>query len=189
MVDYSELLRIRRSIRDFKDKEVPLDTVKEIIRESCLAPSSGNGQPWQFIVVNNRTLIKRLSDESKRNLLADLERNPASPSRNYEGVLRDESFNVFYNAPCLVFIGGNKAVLSLQVDCALNAAYFMFSASERGLGTCWIGLGRFIHDPELRSLIGMPDSYEIVAPLILGYPTAGPTQAFRMQPQILKIAS
>jgi nitroreductase len=70
----------------------------QIIRESCLAPSSGNGQPWHFIVVNNREMIKRLSDESKRNLVADIERNPASPSRNYEAVLREKSFNVFYFA-------------------------------------------------------------------------------------------
>jgi nitroreductase len=189
MAEYSELLKLRRSIRDYEAKEVPLDTVKEIIRESCLAPSSGNGQPWRFVVVNNREVIKRLSDESKRNLLADIEHNPASPSRNYEGALRDESFNVFYNAPCLVFIGGSKSLLSLQVDCALAASYFMFSACERGLGTCWIGLGRFIQDPELRKLIGMPEDYQIVAPVILGYPTTTPTEAARMEPQILKIVS
>jgi nitroreductase len=189
MGEYSELLKIRRSIRDYEAKEVPLDILKEIIRESCLAPSSGNGQPWRFIIVNNREMIKRLSDESKRNLLSDIERNPGSPSRNYKGALRDENFNVFYNAPCLVFIGGERALLSLQVDCALAASYFMFSACERGLGTCWIGLGRFIKDPELRKLIGMPDDYQIVAPVILGYPKVVPSEAARMGPQILKIVS
>lgn len=189
MTGYSELLKIRRAVRDYKDKEVPLDIVKEIIRESCIAPSSGNGQPWQFIIINNREMIKRLSDESKRNLIADMERKPASPSRSYEAVLRDQGFNVFYNAPCLVFIGGNRALLSIQVDCALAACYFMFSACERGLATCWIGLGRFIQDPELRKLVGMPDDYQIVAPVILGYPTAIPSQSERMEPKILKIVS
>lgn len=189
MADYFELLRTRRSIRNYEDKEVPLDMVKKIIRESCLAPSSGNGQPWRFIVVNNREVIKKLSDESKRNLIADIEQNPASPSRNYEAVLRDESFNVFYNASCLVFIGGNRDVLSLQVDCALAACYLMFSACARGLATCWIGLGRFVRDPELRKLIGMPNDYQIVAPVVLGYPKAILSQAERMEPQILKIVS
>ena len=189
MPEYSELLKLRRSIRDYEAKEVSLDTVKEIIGESCIAPSSGNGQPWRFIIVNNREVIKKLSDESKGNLLAEMERNPASPSRNYEGALRDESFNVFYNAPCLVFIGGDRALLSLQVDCALAASYFMFSACERGLGTCWIGLGRFINDPELRKFIGMPAEYQIVAPVILGYPSTSPVEAVRMEPQILKVVS
>jgi nitroreductase len=189
MADYLDLLNKRRSIRDYEDKEVSLDTITEIIRESCLAPSSGNGQPWQFIVVKSRETIKRLSDESKRTLLVDIERNPASPSRSYEAVLRDKSFNVFYNAPSLVFIGGSRRVRSLDVDCSLAACYFMFAACERKLGTCWVGLGKFIRDPELRKLIGMPDDYEIVAPVILGYPKGIPEVSERLKPAILRVVS
>ncbi len=189
MADYTELLKMRRSIRDYEDKEVPPDTITEIIRESCLAPSSGNGQPWRFVVVNNREMIRRLSDESKRNLVADIERNPASPSRNYEAVLRQKSFNVFYNAPCLIFIGGSKGARSLQVDCALAACYFMFAACHRSLGTCWIGLGMHIQDPELRKLVGMPGDYQIVAPVILGYPRGIPDAPARVDPQILRVVS
>src|SRR5512134_326118 len=84
MTEYLDLLNQRRSIRDYEDKEVSLGTIMDMIRETCLSPSSGHGQPWQFIVVTNRDMIRRLSDESKRNLIADMERNPASPSRNYE---------------------------------------------------------------------------------------------------------
>jgi len=79
MVDYVDLLKMRRSIRDYEDKEVPLDTIRRIITESCLAPSSSNGQPWQFIVVNDREMIKRLSDESKRTL-SRISSEPASPA-------------------------------------------------------------------------------------------------------------
>jgi len=60
MADYLELLKKRRSTRDYEEKEVPLDTVMEIVRESCLAPSSGNGQPWRFIIVRSREMIRRL---------------------------------------------------------------------------------------------------------------------------------
>jgi len=188
-VDYSELLKKRRAVRDYEDKEVPLNILMQIINESCLAPSSSNRQPWHFILINNKDVIKRLSDESKRNLLLDLERNPASPSSNYEAILRDKHFNVFYNAPCLVFIVGPRELLSIQVDCALAASYFMFSACAKGLGTCWIGLGRFIKDPEILKLIGMPDDHQIVAPIIIGYPKDIPDVSERMGPQILKIVS
>ena len=189
MTEFSDLLRKRRSIRDFENRDVPLDVVKEIIGESCLAPSSGNGQPWQFIIVRNREVIKRLSDESKRCLLADMEKNPSSPSKNYEAVLRDPDFNIFYNAPCLVYVIGQKEIRSLHVDCALLACYFMFSALERGLGTCWIGLGRFMEDTELLTLTGMPDGFQIIAPIIVGYPRSIPDPSERMKPQILKIVS
>jgi iodotyrosine deiodinase len=60
MADFSDLLKGRRSIRDFQDKDIPLDLVKEMIKESCLAPSSANGQPWRFIIVNNKEWIERL---------------------------------------------------------------------------------------------------------------------------------
>ena len=189
MADYFELLKTRRSIRDFEDKNVPLDSIKDIIRESCLAPSSGNRQPWRFIIINDRELIKRLSDESKRNLISYMERNPDAPVRKYEDALRNKYFNVFYNAPCLVYIFGLKEVGSAQIDCALATSYFMFSAAARGLGTCWVALGKHIQDPELFKEIGMPKDCEIVAPVIVGYPRAIPDIPERMEPQIFKIVN
>lgn len=186
MTSFFDLLKKRRSIRDYEEKDVPLDLVKEIIRESCLAPSSGNGQPWRFIIINNRDWIEKLSDESKKNILSFIEQNPDAPLKQYETVLRDKHFNVFYNAPCLVFIGGSKKTGSIQVDCALAACYFMFSAQARGLGTCWIGLGTNIQNPEIRKQIGMPEDYRIVAPIIIGYPRTIPDTPERMDPHILK---
>jgi nitroreductase len=189
MAEFIELLKRRRSIRNFEDKAVPLDLIREIIEESCLAPSAQNGQPWRFIIVNNREWIRRLSDESKKNLLSFIEKNPDAPIKKYEAALRDKDFNVFYNAPCLVYIVGSRNLRTLQVDGALAACYFMFSAVERGLGTCWIGLGMHIENPELREHIGMPDDYRIVAPVILGYPKSVPETPERSAPQILRIVS
>jgi nitroreductase len=154
-----------------------------------MAPSSANGQPWRFIIVNNKDVIKRLSDDSKKNLVTHIEQKPDSPLKKYEANLRNPGFNVFYNAPCLVFIAGPKQVQSLYADCSLAACYFMFSASARNLGTCWIGLGTNIQDPALLKLIGMPDDHKIVAPLILGYPKVIPSAPERTEPQILKIVS
>jgi nitroreductase len=186
MADYFELLKTRRSIRDFEDKNVPLDIIGGIIRESCLAPSSGNGQPWRFIIVNNRALIKRLSDESKKNLVSYIERNPDVPVRKYEDALRNKYFNVFYNAPCLIYILGLKEIGTAQIDCALAASYLMFSAAARGLGTCWVALGKDSQDPGLLEEIGMPEDCKIVAPIIVGYPKNIPDVPERMEPQILK---
>jgi nitroreductase len=189
MPDFSELLKKRRSIRDFKDKKVPLEIINEIIKESCMAPSSANGQPWRFIIVNDKDLIKRLSDESKKNILLHIENNPDSPSKQYATALRNPAFNVFYNAPSLVFVVGPRQTRSLYVDCALAACYFMFSASARDLGTCWIGFGTNIQDPDLLRLIGMPEDQKIVAPIIIGYPKSIPNIPERIDPQILKILS
>jgi nitroreductase len=186
-MDFATLLQKRRSVRDYQEKQVPLDLVREIIRESTLAPSSGNGQPWRYVVVNEKGWIQRLSDESKKNLVAAMDKDPHSPLRKYEAVLRNESFNVFYNAPCLVYIAGKADVRSLQVDCALAACYFMFSAAARGLGTCWVAQGSAITDPETLEALGLGDGYRIVAPIILGYPKTVPAVSARNEPVVLKV--
>ena len=189
MSDFFELLIKRRAIRDFEDKDVPLETIRQIIKDSCLAPSSGNGQPWKFVVVTNRNLIKRLSDESKSNILSYLEKNPNAYIKKYETTLRDKNFNVFYNAPALVYIAGIRSIASLDVDCALAACYFMLSAASRGLGTCWINLGSNIRDADICEEIGLPEDCRIVAPIIVGYPKAIPAPPPRNDPQILKVTA
>jgi nitroreductase len=187
MTDFSRLLELRRSVRDYEDKPVPTDLVRELIGLACLAPSSGNGQSWRFIIVNDRTLIRRLSNESKKNLLADIAANPDSGASRYEAALKNEAFNVFYNAPCLVVVCGPAVVYPTLVDCALFAAYFMLAAADRGLGSCWVNLGSQIRDPRLVEEIGLPPDHTIVAPIIVGWPKAIPPAPGRKEPQILKI--
>jgi nitroreductase len=186
-MDFQTLLKNRRSIRDFQNKEVTLTILKEIIQDTCLAPTASNAQPCRFIIIQNRDMIKKLSDESKRSLLDDLIRNPQLPLKQYETALRDMHFNVYYHAPCLVLFVGPKNVHFLDVDCGLTVAYFMFSATERGLGTCWIGLGAHIRDKQILDEIGVQSDCRIVAPIIVGYPKSIPLASERHAPDILKI--
>ena len=186
-MDFRELLVNRRSIRDYQDKAVPLSVIKEILQDTCLAPTATNRQPCKFIIIRDCDYMKKLSDESKKSLLSDLEKNPESPLKNYEDRLRDKQFNVFYNAPCLVYVIGPKNVPSLDVDCGLTVAYLMFSAASRGLGTCWIGLGAHIRDRKTLAEMEMPADCEIVAPIIIGYPTSIPPASERHAPDILKV--
>src|SRR5512137_2905261 len=187
MKDSQALLRKRRSIREFQDREVPLDLVREIIRESCLAPSAMNRQPWRFSIVSNREMIRKISDESKKNLLLELEADPSSPIKRYEDILRNPGFNVFYNAPCVVYLCGPSGLGSLEVDCSLAACYFMFAAAARNLGTCWIGLGTLLRDSALLKDLGITGDLQIVAPIILGYPKEIPEPPDRNDPVILGI--
>jgi nitroreductase len=188
-MNFPELLAGRRSVRDYQDRDVSPEVIRDILRDTCLAPSSANGQPWQFIVVNRREWVRRLSAESKKNFVSLMEKDPDSPLKKYETHLRNPEFNVFYNAPCVVYIGGPKNCRSLSLDCSLAACYFMFAAAARGLGTCWVNLGIDIRDPEMKKEIGMPDEFRAVAPMALGYPRAVPALPVRQEPQILKILS
>jgi len=134
-----------------------------------------------------RKTIKNLSDESKANLLRDNADKKIKLNPDYVTMLQNEQFNVFYNAPCVIYIVGAKAVGSLDVDCALAASYIMFGAADRGLGTCWVALGANIRDSKLRAELGIPDTYRIAAPIILGYPKAIPAASERHAPEILRV--
>ena len=187
MVTFSELLQKRRAIRDFEERKVPSKIIDEILQESTFAPSASNNQPCRFVVVQCRKTIKALSDESKANLLRDNSEKKIKLNPDYVTMLQNENFNVFYNAPCVIYIVGAKSVGSLDVDSALAASYIMFGAAARGLGTCWVALGANIRDPKLRAELGIPDTYRIVAPIILGYPKAIPAPSERHAPEILRV--
>ena len=182
---YDQLLRQRRSIRDFTGQSVPLDLIRSLIEESTYAPNAGNEQLWKFVIVRDQAAMQRISDESKKNILARIEKNPADPSAKYSQVLRNAAYNVFYNAPCLVIITGPKGNRNLHVDCALAAGYLMMSAAARGLGTCWINMGADIQDPGMRAELGLDDDLEIVAPIIVGHPKRIPAAPKRKPPEIL----
>ena len=187
MGDFTELIKKRRSVREYEDAVVPLSLIKELIADACEAPNAGNRQPWGFIVIANRGMMKRISDESKKNLLADMKGLESPMLRLYRPVLKDKNFNVFYNAPCLVYITGPEDVHSAAADCSLAGAYLMLSAADKGLGTCWVDLGSHIKDPALREDIGLPEDHRIVATIIIGYPRTTPSRPARNKPRILKI--
>jgi len=57
-MEIMEALRTRRSIRKFEDRPVPGETVRQVLDAAMMAPSAGNAQPWQFVVVDDRALLE-----------------------------------------------------------------------------------------------------------------------------------
>jgi nitroreductase len=170
MGEFRDLMTKRRAIRDYDDRAVPLSLIRQIIADACEAPSGGNRQPWAFVVVSDKSMIKRLSDESKKNLLEDMKIIKSPIVRMYRPILKDENYNVFYNAPTLIYITGPRDMNSSPADCSLAGAYLMLSAADRGLGTCWIDLGSYIKDQGTLAELGIPEDHKIIATIILGFP-------------------
>lgn len=188
-MDFAEILNNRRSVRKYLETPVSVDVVREMIKESTLAPNAGNEQPWKFVVVTNQAMMKRISDEGKKNLLARIASNPNDYAKKYRGMLEKESFNVFYNAPCLVLILGSTGLKNLYVDCALAAGYLMMAATSRGMGSCWVNFATEIQDPKLKQALSISDEDTIVAPIALGYPKKIPAAPKRKEPDILAVVT
>ena len=59
-LDFLELMKSRRSVRDFSDKPVPKDIIENIIKTAASAPSGANKQPWKFVVVEDPEIKKQI---------------------------------------------------------------------------------------------------------------------------------
>jgi nitroreductase len=155
-------------VRKFLDKPIPKETIDKLIETARYAPSGTNEQPWGFIVVRDKTLIKELSDHSIPYINKLIEENPKLA--HYKKRMAVENFSIFYHAPCIIIILGRKDAFSYEYDCAMAAQNIMLTAWSMAIGSCWIGMMKVLDkDKWFRKNFQVPENYAIVAPLVLGY--------------------
>ncbi len=166
----------RRSVRNYRPDAVPDDAIREIIRAGTFAPSAMNMQPWRFVVIRNREMIKRLSDKAKE-LWVEQSKNMQSPDlQRLADMVSVQNFNLFYNAPLLIMIFADPRGFMPQVDCALAAQNMMLAARSLGLGSCLIGLAQPLERvSSIMKELGVPERHRLVGSMILGFP-AGDVQ-------------
>ena len=152
-MDALECIRTRRSIREYQDKPVSDELVREVIGAAMMAPSAGNVRPWQFIVLTDPEVLQKAAAIHPHGAMC-------------------------VKAPVSVMVCGD---LSLEkypgnwlADCSAATQNLLLAAHAKGLGTVWTGLY-----PEqdridgFRQLLGLPEN---VVPLVLvpmGYPAQG----------------
>jgi nitroreductase len=172
-----EAIKSRRAIRSFEDKPVPEPAIQTMLEAATYAPSAINIQPWKFTIITNKDAMKQLSDNAKPALIRML------PDVGDEGLvglkkrLSDPQYNLFYNAPLLIFVSGVKSHYAVY-DCSMAAQNMMLAAYTLGIGSCWIGSAvALANDPKIKVELGVPDDHEVHAAVIFGYPKGGFPQA------------
>lgn len=171
MNDVFKNIYLRRAVRDYKTNDVPDDIIKELIKAGTYAPSAVNKQPWRFVVVKNKDTIRRLSDVAKKLWLDNAEKVDDPHLKQVVGAMKMPEFNIFYNAPVVVFIFAAPDAFSPQYDCALAAENMMLAARSLGIGSCWIGFGMPLgSDKATLDELKVPEGHKLMAPLIFGYP-------------------
>jgi len=178
-------IKTRRSVREYLDTPLSEETIKKIIDGGRYAPTGLNLQPWRFIVVQNKGMLKKLSDYAKPILVKNLEGRKDAGAVNFLKILKDKNFNLFYNAPVLILvIGSNNNVLT-DYDCSMCAGNMMLAAHSLGIGSCWIGGAAVIQQSEeIMEELKISQNYKIVAPLIFGYPGTMPPTPEKREPVI-----
>lgn len=168
-MDHSQVLDIikkRRSIRKYKDKPLQKDTIDLILEAAKYAPTARNLQQLEYKVITNKDLIKKISDRISALLKKE---RPAFQAR--------ERPNIFYDAPLLIIITGPKENDWIYSDAALAVQNIMLYATSINLGTCFIGLARFVEkDKELMHELNISDDRKVAAAVICGYPDEEPPE-------------
>ncbi|MDP2911639.1 MAG: nitroreductase family protein [Candidatus Omnitrophota bacterium] len=162
------IIKSRRSIRKYLDKPISKEIIDKLIEAAKWAPSGMNEQPWGFIVVQDKALIKELSGRSIPYINKMIEENPKFIGYKKRMAVKD--FSIFYHAPCVIIILGKKDIFSYQNDCAMAAQNMMLAASSMDIGSCWVGMMNVLNEDKwFREKFQLPDNYRVVAPLALGY--------------------
>lgn len=157
-MDFSELIKIRQSVRSYSDKAVEKEKIEKCLEAARLAPSASNSQPWKYIVVN---------DEGLKNKVAEA---------TFDKVVKFNKFAV--QAPIIIVIVIEKPKIITQIggeikrrefpliDIGISAEHFCLQAAELGLGTCMIG---WFDQKRIKDLLNIPKKKTLGLLITLGY--------------------
>lgn len=170
----------RRAIRDYLPEPVSDETITELIDAAIQAPNAINLQPWAFSVVQDRDLLSEISARA----LEILKEQPLPPE--LRAMIDAPGWNIFYNAGTLIVICARPIGERADWDCCLAGENMMLAARDRGLGSCVIGFARPALDlPDIRTKLRIPEEYQVILPIILGYAKQFPHSPGRRAPELL----
>lgn len=178
-----EVLKQRRSIREYTDKPLDRSTITHLIEAAILAPSAMNLQPWAFAVVLDGDRVEKYAERAKEWLL--LNSPHAVSDTSARRMFEDPKFALFHHAPALILILAKTPEAQAMEDCCLAAQNLLLAARDQNVGTCWIGSARpWLNLPSIKAELSIPPAYEVVAPIVVGYPRAWPESHGRKPPEI-----
>ena len=199
---FMEVLYRRRAVRSYKPDVIDGARLQRLLDAAVQAPTARHQEPWQFVVVQNLELLKRISDRAKELARANAAHHgnvlkpPGAPGDGVTSQLADPDYNIFYDAGTLVIICARltpefftpdswPAHSFVVADCWLAAENLMLAACADGLGTCCIGFAvPALNDPSIKAELGMRSAVEAFAPIIVGVP-AGVTALVPRKPPVL----
>lgn len=189
-MDIFQTMLARRSVRHFASRGVERDTILTLLEAAVWAPSATHLEPWAFTVIQDRMVLKRLSDIAKPLFAEELRLSSPQMAAQISQDLKRPDFNIFYDAGTLIIICAKPAGAFAEADCWLAAENLMLAACAMDLGTCVIGMAlSALSLPENRKICGIPEEYSAIVPIILGYPYGETVPTSRKPPLILNFIS
>ena len=164
------VIKQRRSTRQFDARQMPDDALNAILEAALFAPSAMNQQKWHFSVVQNKPMLKKMVEITKINKL-----NSGIPFLIQKA--GSEDYHTYYHAPTVVIVSGDQQAKFIMFDCAAAAQNIALAAASLGIGSCIMTSAGFLFASEegraMKKGMGIPDGYEYVCFIALGFPKGG----------------
>lgn len=152
MENFIELLKRRRTCRDFTDEVVDKKSVEYILEAARLSPSGRRIEPWEFFVVEDKATLKALSVSK------------ASGAALIEG------------AALAIVVAADTSKTDVWIeDCSIATIIMQLAAEELGLGSCWVQI-RMRKDTEgsdandnVRKILNLPENYSVLSIVAIGH--------------------
>ncbi|EEG77449.1 nitroreductase family protein [Dethiobacter alkaliphilus] len=148
-----DLLKERRSIRKFADRNVEKDKTDAIMKGALLSPSSKSRRPWEFIVVTDKDMLERLSQ------------------------CREHSSKFLAGAPLGIVVLADPEACDVWIeDASIASIIIQLTAHSLGLGSCWIQVRERFYsegvqaEDYIKKALGVPEKYHVECMIGIGYP-------------------
>lgn len=203
--DWNEVERVilrRRSVRLYKNEQVPEELIKRILEAGRFAPSAGNCQPWKFVVLREPKIINDLTQEVVRlskllKALLDYRNSSIKFIKNFVAKLTmrlmpndlhpvpfacisqiaDGKLGLFHGAPTVILIFMDvRGVSKPALDCGIAGQNMVIAAHSLGLGTCWVSFVKLAFEKTLKwnKFFKISYPYKFVTSIGIGYPVGEP---------------
>ena len=148
-MDALECLKTRRSVRAYKSDPIPREILEDIVDAGRLAATAINIQPWQFVVVTDADMRRKLADTTDHGkFIAD--------------------------APACIVVFCEDGKYYLE-DGSAATQNILNAARAHELGSCWIAGDKKPYTGDIRELLGVPANYKLVSLIAIGYAANVPT--------------
>lgn len=203
-VDLAQLIKGRRSIRRWQDKNVPEELLVQAVELAIWAPNSGNQQNWRFHIIIDRNTIRAIASAMQNSIDQMASWTEADTFRG-EVKRWQEQACFFRDAPAAIAVSAGqyqslvdkilslreksdtqatvirnwRSIVGSRIQTAASAtAYLLLILHQMGLGAVWMtGISQI--KGEIEKILQVPAGWDIVAFIPVGYPAGAPPSSQR----------
>ncbi|HIS73764.1 TPA: nitroreductase family protein [Candidatus Galligastranaerophilus intestinavium] len=178
-VEYSDILGLiksRKSVRQYKDEEIPQELLDKLKQMLPYVPTGCNNHSLHFSIVETKSAMDEIRKKVNDLLIKTMSYKALSPimnkfSRYKDAFLKGEDV-IFRGAPHMIVVSSPISAPCANIDPIIALSYFELYAQHLGIGTCWCGFAQacLMFFPQVCEMLEIPSGYKPVYAMLFGMP-------------------